>query len=97
MNIQDLRIPIKGRQKTLKNIKKTLKKASSDYEVFYSDEVDVHLNPKIGLTYIRKGHQPIVLTPGKNQKRYLAGAVNSRTGKVVYSESTNKNSELFID
>ena len=40
----------------------------------YEDEVDVHLNPKIGLDWMGKGQQKDVMTPGQNDKRYLAGA-----------------------
>jgi len=39
----------------------------------YEDEVDVHLNPKIGPDWMVKGQHKEVLTPGKNVKRYLAG------------------------
>ena len=40
----------------------------------YEDEVDVHLNPKIGLDWMGLGQQKEVMTPGQNEKRYLAGA-----------------------
>ena len=65
--------------------------------VFYVDEVDINLNPKIGLGWRPVGEQELVPTPGQNKKRYLAGALNAHTGKVVWVESARKNSELFID
>jgi len=65
-------------------------------EVFYSDEVDIDLNPKIGAMWTRRGQQRTVATPGKNQKRYLAGALHARTGKVVWSEGPSKNTDLFL-
>src|SRR5262249_8115631 len=34
--------------------------------------------------------------PGNNQKRYLAGALNPRTGRLTWVESTSKASALFI-
>jgi transposase len=40
--------------------------------------------------------QKTVLTPGKNEKRYLAGALNARTGRLTWVESDQKNSDLFI-
>jgi putative transposase len=91
-----LRIPIRGRKLILRAISRIISKASFKDEVFYSDEADIDLNPRIGFMYMKKGHQPLVLTPGKNEKRYIAGAVNSRTGKIVYTTSQNKNSRLFI-
>ena len=60
------------------------------------DEADVDLNPRIGFAYMKKGHQPLVITPGKNRKRYLAGALNARTGSVVYTCGEKKNSTLFV-
>ena len=49
--------------------------------IVYEDEVDIHLNPKIGMDWMNRGHQKEVLTPGQNQKRYLAGALNPETGE----------------
>jgi transposase len=63
----------------------------------YQDEVDIHLNPKIGLDWMNRGQQKEVVTPGQNQKRYLAGAMNARTGELTVVEGMRKNSALFID
>lgn len=75
-----LRVPVRGRRKTLENIRKLLERASPEDEVLYQDEADIHLNPKLGATYCRVGRQPVVLTSGKNVKRYVFGALNARTG-----------------
>jgi transposase len=63
----------------------------------YEDEVDVHLNPKIGLDWMGLGQQKEIMTPGKNQKRYLAGAWDVRTQQVVWVEAERKTSDLFLD
>jgi transposase len=63
----------------------------------YEDEVDVHLNPKIGLDWMGHGQQKEAITPGKNEKRYLAGAQDVRTGEIHWVEATQKNSYLFWD
>jgi transposase len=47
------------------------------------DEVDVNLNPKVGCMWMRKGDQAAVETPGTNVKRYLAGSIHWRTGRLV--------------
>ena len=65
--------------------------------VLYVDEVDIHLNPKIGTDWMPKGMQKTVLTPGQNKKRYLAGALNRKTGNITYVDSDQKDSYLFID
>jgi hypothetical protein len=43
-----------------------------------------------------RGTQKTVLTPGKNQKRYLAGALDDKTGKLTWVEWDRKDSDLFI-
>lgn len=63
----------------------------------YEDEVDVHLNPKIGLDWMGCGQQKDAVTPGQNQKRYLAGALDVRTGALHWVEADHKNSWLFLD
>lgn len=64
--------------------------------LLYVDEVDIHLNPKIGNDWMLEGQQKQVLTPGQNQKHYLAGALNARTGRLAWVEGTRKTGALFI-
>ena len=68
-----------------------------DCEVFYDDEADIDLNPRIGCAWMPRGRQSMILTPGQNKKQYLAGALNARTGKVVWAERERNDSLLFID
>jgi transposase len=63
----------------------------------YEDEVDVHLNPKIGLDWMGLGQQKDVMTPGQNEKRYLAGALDVRTRQVHWVEAEKKDAWLFMD
>jgi len=91
-----LRIPVRGRRQVLQAIDRVVQTASSAAEVFYVDEADIHLNPRIGHTYLRRGHQPLILAPGKNEKRYLAGALNARTGTLTSVCAQRKNSPLFV-
>lgn len=65
--------------------------------VLYVDEVDIHLNPKVGPDWTIRGTRKTVLTPGKNSKHYLAGALNPIDGKITWVESDHKDSHLFID
>jgi transposase len=62
----------------------------------YEDEVDIHLNPKIGPDWMVRGQQKEVRTPGQNVKRYLAGALDVRTGLLTWVEGERKTSALFI-
>lgn len=70
--------------------------AASDEAVVYLDEVDIHLNPKIGLDWMNRGCQKEVPTPGKNVKRYACGALDAATGHLTYVLADHKNSLLFI-
>lgn len=63
----------------------------------YEDEVDIHLNPKIGLDWMGLAQQKDVMTPGQNEKRYLAGALDVRTGQLHWVEGEKKNAWLFMD
>jgi transposase len=65
-------------------------------EAFYEDEVDIHLNPRIGRDWMLPGNQKTVLTPGQNEKHYLAGALHTRTGQVLWVGNGRKNSYLFL-
>lgn len=62
----------------------------------YLDEVDIHLNPKIGPDWMNRGTQKQVPTPGQNVKRYLCGAMDAATGQLAYVVGDRKNSNLFI-
>jgi transposase len=64
---------------------------------FYVDEVDIHLNPKIGCDWMNRGTQKEVVTPGQNVKCYLAGATDCRTGRLTWVRADRKNSLLFIE
>jgi transposase len=62
----------------------------------YQDEVDVHLNPKIGRDWMLRGRQKGVVTPGKNEKRYVYGALAVDGNDFVYTTSRRKNSDGFV-
>jgi hypothetical protein len=63
----------------------------------FADELDIHLLPKVGAAWMPKGSQEEVMTPGKNAKHYLAGALNLATGKILHCLGPRKNNALFRD
>ncbi|EBD8984173.1 IS630 family transposase [Salmonella enterica] len=77
-------------------IDQALAQEQTAHPVFYQDEVDIDLNPKIGADWMPKGQQRRIATPGQNQKHYLAGALHSGTGRVHYVSGSSKSSDLFI-
>src|SRR5262245_24578923 len=42
----------------------------------FADELDIHLLPKVGAAWMRQGTQDEIMTPGTNEKYYLAGALD---------------------
>jgi transposase len=65
--------------------------------LFFADELDPHLLPKVGSQWMPRGEQVGVLTPGTNEKRYLAGALDMRTGTVAHCVRWRKPRGLFRD
>jgi putative transposase len=61
----------------------------------FADELDIPLLPKVGYAWMPKGTQVAVMTPGTNEKHYLAGAVELATGTVHHALGPRKSNELF--
>lgn len=80
----------------LNAIRRLREQLSPDEVLLYVDEVDIHLNPKIGDDWMLRGQQKEVLTPGQNEKRYLAGALNAVSGRIAWVEGLRKTSALFV-
>jgi putative transposase len=62
-----------------------------------ADELDIHLLPKVGYQWMPKGEVVEVVTPGVNQKRYLAGALDALTGKVISCIGERQTRWLFLE
>lgn len=78
-------------------IRQLLAELPDDETAVFEDEVDVHLNPKIGSCWMVRGRQTEVTTPGNNQKRHLAGSLHWRTGTLVVSPpGTRRDTQLFL-
>ena len=63
----------------------------------FADELDIHLLPKVGCAWMPKGSQVKVMTPGQNEKHYLAGALDPLTGTLHYCLGARKTNALFRD
>jgi transposase len=63
---------------------------------YFEDEVDIHLNPRIGRDWMLPGQQKLILTPGQNRKRYLAGARALKGNELLFVSSDRKNGDLFL-
>jgi transposase len=88
--------PRPRRQRALREIRRLEASASAEEPVLYADEVDIHTNPKIGRDWMLRGHQRRIVTPGRNEKFYLAGALDVRSGRLHAVGELTKSSRLFI-
>ncbi len=88
--------PETKRKRRLREIARLTESYPPSEPVVHADEVDFHLNPKVGLDWMNRGEQKQVVTPGQNKKRYLAGALDLRTGALICVEGGQKDSMLFL-
>jgi transposase len=65
--------------------------------LFFADELDIALLPKVGYQWMPRGAQVEVPTPGTNEKRYLAGALDITTGTTQQCVWYRKTTGLFLD
>jgi putative transposase len=87
------------REEKLRKLRALLANLPADEIAVFEDEVDINTNPKIGAMWMRQGEQAVVETPGNNEKRYLAGSLNWRTGDVILTEGLpreGRSSALFV-
>lgn len=80
----------------LRAIRQILKHLPSGEVAYFEDELDIHLNPRIGRDWMLRGRQRLVVTPGKNRKRYIAGALEVNGRDLVHVSAERKNSDLFL-
>src|SRR5262245_30318805 len=62
-----------------------------------ADAVDLHVGPKVGCAWMPKGTPLEVMTPGQNQKAYVAGALDLATGCLLHCSGPRKTHALFRD
>ena len=80
--------PLSARQRRrrLAEIREVAEHLPATDVLVHEDEVDIHLNPKIGCDWMPRGLTREVVTPGKNRKAYLAGALDTRSGRLLVVE-----------
>jgi putative transposase len=77
-------------------LRKLLAELPDDETVLFEDEVDLELNPKVGCMWMPRGRQAELVTPGDNDKRYLAGSLHWRGGRLFTTVGPKRNAELFV-
>ncbi len=90
--------PSSRRTRRLRAIQRLVDNLAPGEVALYLDEVDIHLNPKIGPEWTLAGKQKYVRTPGCNEKRYLAALSipkpasshgSKATGRIASCSSTS--------
>lgn len=84
-------------ERKLRRIQRLLRHLPADETAVFQDEVDVHLNPKIGSCWMPRGEQAEVVTPGNNEKVHISGSLHWRTGRLLVSApGRQRNATLFV-
>lgn len=65
--------------------------------ILAEDDSHVNLLPWLRSTWIVKGERQEVMTPGKNQKRSIFGAIELATGRWLYHIAERATSAAFIE
>ncbi|MBI2784252.1 MAG: IS630 family transposase [Gammaproteobacteria bacterium] len=85
------------RVEKLARIRYAFEQLRAGMALFFADELDIALLPKVGYQWMPKGEQVEVPTPGTNEKRYLAGALDIATGTTPHCVWYRKTTGLFLD
>ena len=85
------------RVEKLARIRDAFEQLRAGVALFFADELDISLLPKVGAQWMPKGEQGEVMTPGTNEKRYLAGAPELTTGTITQCVWYRKQTGLFLD
>jgi transposase len=85
------------RVERLARIRLTFEQLKPSEAMVFADELDIHLLPKVGYAWMPKGTQMPVMTPGTNEKYYLAGALDLATGALLHCVAARKTNVLFRD
>jgi transposase len=85
------------RVEKLARIRYAFEQVRAGLVLFFADELDISLLPKVGSQWMPQGEQVEVLTPGTNEKRYLAGALDITTGTTQHCVWYRKTTGLFLD
>jgi hypothetical protein len=83
------------RSEKLARIRYTLETLGKRAVVLFADELDIHLLPKVGYQWMPRGTTVKLVTPGQNQKHYLAGALELQTGRLIHCVGGRKTNALF--
>jgi transposase len=83
------------RDQTLASLRQQLAGLPDDAVVLAEDEAHINLLPWVRSTWIPTGQRQQVMTPGKNQRRTIFGAIDMATGRFLYQITRKAVSATF--
>lgn len=86
-----------NKEEKLAAIEEAVAIQASYTDVFFVDEARVELLPKIGFGWRPIGEQTTLVTPGRNDSRYLAAGIHKDTGLLTWSEGASHDTDLILD
>jgi transposase len=86
----------KRKLRRVQAIRAVVENLAKDEVAYYEDEVDIHLNPRLGPDWTLPGQRRYVITPGQNEKRYVAGALSIDGSDLIWVAGERKRSDLFM-
>jgi len=83
------------REQVLADLRQAIAELPEGAVVLAEDETHVNLLPWVRATWITRGTRQQVMTPGKNRRRTIFGAVDLRTGRFFYQVARKAVSVTF--
>jgi len=80
----------------LRRIQRLLAELPEDEVALFQDEAEVCTNPKVGAMWMPKGEQALLLTPGTNRKRHLAGSLAWGSCLLVTTWAERRDGAAFL-
>jgi transposase len=84
------------RDQVLAGLHQQLRDLPKGAVVLAEDETHLHLLPWVRATWILKGQRQQVMTPGKNRRRSVFGAIDLASGRFLYQVARKAVSATFI-
>jgi transposase len=86
-----------ARATLLARIRRQWENLGSREALVFADELELHLLPKVGAQWTRRGQRLEIVTPGQDQRCYFAAALDFRTGRLLHRTGPKKNRFLFLN
>ena len=84
------------KRRRLAMIGRLLASLPADQAAVWLDEVQLDLNPRVGYDWMLPGTQRRLVTPGRNERRFIAGAMDARTERLTWVIGPRNDTGLLL-